>query len=72
MTMKTLWSKVEALVLWPFASILLLSVVYGLVVYRSKIGVWPFWSQVLVLVVAIFWWAGFKSRLAKFLRESLR
>jgi hypothetical protein len=29
-------------------------------------------SRIFVLVVIGFWWTGFKSRLAKFLRESLR
>jgi uncharacterized membrane protein len=71
MTTKTVWSKVEAF-LWPAASVFLFYVVYDVIVYRPKAESWPFWSIVLVLVVAGFWWTGFKSRLAKFLRESLR
>jgi hypothetical protein len=69
--MKTLWSKVEP-VLWFLASYYLFFVVLGVIVYRPKIGDWPFWGRIFVLVVIGFWWTGFKSRLAKFLRESLR
>jgi hypothetical protein len=46
--------------------------VYGVIVYRPKMQDWTSWGQVFVLVVIGFWWTGFKSRLAKFLRESLR
>ncbi len=74
--MKTLWSKVEPFV-WAFASVWLLYTVYVVIVYRPKaedwlFWGWPFWGRLIVLVVVIFWWTGFKSRLAKFLRESLR
>jgi hypothetical protein len=70
--MKTLWSKVEPFV-WAFATLWLLYVVYALIVYRPKFfWDWPLWGQVVVIVVFSFWWKGFKSRLAKFLRESLR
>lgn len=69
--MKTLWSKVEPFV-WAFTTILLLYMVYGVIVYRPKPEEWGFWGRVLVFVLVWFWWIGFKSRLAKFLRESLR
>jgi hypothetical protein len=71
MMMKTLWRKVEP-TLWFLASLYLFFLVYGVIVYRSKIQDWTAWGQVFVLVVIGFWWTGFKSRLAKFLRESLR
>ena|ERR1700730_3101675 len=71
MTMKTLWCKVEP-ILWFLASLWLFYVVYGVIVYRPKAEDWTFWGRVLMLFVIGFWWTGFKSRLAKFLRESLR
>jgi hypothetical protein len=69
--MKALWSKVEP-ILWSLASLYLFFVVLGVIVYRPKLEDWPFWGRIFVLVVIGFWWTGFKSRLAKFLRESLR
>jgi hypothetical protein len=71
MTMKTLWSKVEP-ILWFLASYYLFFVVLNVIVYHPKIENLPFWSRIFVLVVIGFWWTGFKTRLAKFLRESLR
>ena len=71
MTMKKLWSKVEP-ILWFLASYYLFFVVLGVIVYRPKIENLPFWARIFVLVVIGFWWTGFKTRLAKFLRESLR
>jgi hypothetical protein len=72
MTMKTLWRKVEP-ILWLQASLYLSFLVYGVIVYRPpRVRDWPFRSRVFVLVVIGFWWTGFKSRLTKFLRESLR
>jgi hypothetical protein len=70
MTMKAVWSKVER-ILWFMASVFLFYIVYGVLVNRPK-GDWPFWSFVVVVVVGGFWWTGFKSRVAKFLQESLR
>jgi len=71
--MKTLWRTVEPFV-WAFATLSLLYVVYAVIVYRPKgfFWDWPFWGQLVVIVLVSFWWTGFKSRLAKFLRESLR
>jgi hypothetical protein len=71
MTMKTLGRVVES-TLWFLASIYLFFLVYGVIVYRTKALDWPSWAQLLVLLVFGFWWTGFKNRLAKFLRESLR
>ena len=71
MTMKTLWRKVEPTV-WIMASAYLFFLVYFVIVYRPKVQDWTFWGKVFVLVVIGFWWTGFKNRLAKFLRESLR
>ena len=65
MTAKTLWHKFEA-IMWPMTTVVLFYVVY------PRGANWPFWFFVLVVVLISFWWAGFKSRLAKFLRESLR
>ena len=71
--MKTLWRNVEPF-MWTVATLWLLYVVYGVIVYRPKASFWdwPFWGQLVVIVLVSFWWTGFKSRLAKFLRESLR
>ena len=71
--MKTLWSKVADFV-WASATLSLLYVVYAVIVYRPKAFFWgwPFWGQLVVIVLVSFWWTGLKSRLAKFLRESLR
>lgn len=69
MTMKTLWGKVEP-ILWYFSSLYLYYTVYALIIYRPT--QWRSWGPVLVLVVAAFWWTGFKKRLVKLLRESLR
>jgi len=69
--MKTMWRKVEP-ILWFLASLYLFFLVYSLIVYRPKMQDWTFWGQIFVIVVVNFWWTGFKSRLVKFLRESLR
>jgi hypothetical protein len=69
--MKTLWRNVESF-LWYLASVYLFFVVYGVIAYHPKVEDWPLWGRIFVLVVIGFWWTGFKSRLAKFLRESLR
>jgi len=66
--MKTLWSEVKQFV-WAVATLLLFYAVYAVIVYRPN---WPFWGRLFVVVLVSFWWTGFKSRLAKFLRESLR
>jgi hypothetical protein len=71
MTMKTLWPKVEQ-ALWILASLYLLGIVYAVTVYPAKAQDVPFWGRMFVLVVICLWWTGFKNRLAKFLRESLR
>jgi hypothetical protein len=78
MAMKALWRKVEP-ILWVLASVYLFLVGYGVLLYPAKFWAgpsWgplgPFWGRLFVLVVVGFWWTGFKSRLAKFLRESLR
>ena len=69
--MKALWRKVEP-ILWFLASVYLFVVAHVLLLYPAKFWAEPFWGQIFVIVVVGFWWAGFKSRLAKFLRESLR
>jgi hypothetical protein len=71
MAMKTLWRKVEP-ILWFLATIYLFLVAYGLLLYPARFWTGPFWGRLFVYVVIAFWWAAFKSRLAKFLRESLR
>ena len=69
--MKTLWRKVEPFV-WALATVYLFLVAYSLLRYPARFWVEPFWGRLFVYVVIAFWWTGFKSRLAKFLRESLR
>jgi cobalamin biosynthesis protein CobD/CbiB len=71
MAMKTLWSKVEP-ILWFLATVYLCLVAYGVLLYPAKFWAAPFWGRLLVYVIIVFWWTAFKSRLAKFLRESLR
>jgi deoxyadenosine/deoxycytidine kinase len=63
--------KAEAII-WPMASFFLLYVVYSLLVLHQRVENWSLLGIVHALVVAGFWWTGFKSRLAKLLRESLR
>ncbi|MGC2476641.1 MAG: hypothetical protein WA485_20065 [Candidatus Sulfotelmatobacter sp.] len=69
--MKALWHKVEP-ILWGLASVYLLLVAYALLLYPAKFWAAPLWSRLFVYIVIAFWWSGFKARLAKFLRESLR
>jgi len=69
--MKTLWSKVEP-ILWFLGTVYLCLVAYGVFLYPAKFWAAPFWGHLLVYVIIVFWWTAFKSRLAKFLRESLR
>ncbi len=71
LTMKTLWSKVEP-ILWFLGTVYLCLVAYGVFLYPAKFWAAPFWGHLLVYVIIVFWWTAFKSRLAKFLRESLR
>ncbi len=69
--MKTLWDKVEP-ILWFLATVYLFFVTYGVLLYPARFWAAPFWGRLFVYGVIVFWWLGFKSRLAKFLRESLR
>src|ERR1035437_469122 len=71
MAMKALWRKVEP-ILWFLASVYLFLVAYGVLLYPAKFWAGPFWGRLFVYVVIACWWTAFKSRLAKFLRESLR
>ena len=72
MTWNALWRKLDEILLWPFATVFLCYVLYGLLVLRQRAENWPFLSVVLLLTIAAYWWAGFKFRLAKFLRGALR
>lgn len=73
MTMKTLWSKIEA-GLWTLASVYLIYFILGWISSQAKTEEWmqPRSHVYVLVVVSIWWWIGFKNRLAKFLRESLR
>jgi hypothetical protein len=71
MVMKTLWRKVEPFA-WALATVYLLLVAYGVLLYPAKFWAASFWDRLFVYVVIAFWWTAFKSRLAKFLRGSLR
>jgi hypothetical protein len=69
--MKALWRKVEP-ILWVLASVYLLLAGYNVLRYPARFWAEPLWGRVFVYGVIAFWWTGVKSRLAKFLRESLR
>jgi hypothetical protein len=69
--MKTIWRKVEP-ILWGLATVYLCLVAYSLLVYPARFWAGPFWSRLFVYVLTAVWWTAFRSRLAKFLRESLR
>ena len=71
MTMKTLWRNVESF-LWNMATVYIMLLVYGVIVYPEIWRDSPFWGKILALFIIGYWWTGFKNRLAKFLRESLR
>jgi hypothetical protein len=71
MAMKVLWHKVEP-ILWVLATGYLLVAGYNVLRYPARFWAEPFLGLLFVYVVIAFWWTGFKSRLAKFLRESLR
>src|SRR5579864_2324715 len=71
MTMEKLWRKVEP-VLFYFATLYMWLLVYFVIVYHPKIDEGSFWGRMFVVFVVSAWWKGFKNRLAKFIRESLR
>jgi len=71
MAMKALWLKVEPF-FWFLESIYLLIMAYGLLLRPAKFWALPLWSRLLTYFVLGFWWTGFRNRLAKFLRDSLR
>jgi len=68
---KALWLKAEP-ILWFLESIYLLIMAYGLLLRPAKFWALPLWSRLLTYFVLGFWWTGFRNRLAKFLRDSLR
>src|SRR5689334_2898665 len=67
---KTVWHKVEAF-LWPMSSVFLSYTAYYALVLHPR-EEWSFLAVVIVILVAGFWWDGFKNRVARFLRDSLR
>jgi hypothetical protein len=71
MTMKTLWRNVESF-LWNMATVYMLLLVYGVIVYPKIWQDSPFWGKIVALFIIGYWWTGVRSRFAKFLRESLR
>jgi hypothetical protein len=71
MTAKTVWSNVES-VLWNMATVYMFLLVYGVIVYPKIWQDSPLWAKIFALFIIGYWWAGFKKRLAKFLRESIR
>lgn len=71
MTAQKLWLKIEA-VLFYLANMYVVFLAYAVIVYHPKVEYWTFWRFMVVVIVISFWWKGFKDRLAKFIRESLR
>lgn len=69
--MKALWRRVEP-ILWVLTSVYLIFVGYSLLLYPANFWAAPLWGRLFVYAAVGFWWTGFKSRLARFLRESLR
>src|SRR5215469_1159731 len=69
---RKVWRKVEEILIWPFATMFLGYSLYAVLVLHQRVEGWSFLSIVLMLAIATYWWAGFKYRLAKFLRGALR
>lgn len=71
MTMKAVWRSVESF-LWNMATVYMFVLVYGPIVYPKMWQDSPIQGKIVALLIVGYWWTGFKNRLAKFLRESLR